>query len=77
MSVRTSLLVPLLLGVSLEVLVTASSGRREAWDSTAYWDRRCAAGGACRRLDRLHGAGARLVIVAFAASRFRRGGSRQ
>lgn len=34
---RTTILLSILLGVSLEVLITAASGRREAWDSRLYW----------------------------------------
>lgn len=37
LSRRTSILMALLTGVALEVLVSAASGRREAWDSSLYW----------------------------------------
>jgi hypothetical protein len=67
MSARTSLLLSLLVGVSLEVIVAAYSGRREAWDSTAYWVGLPLAAIAAGLIG---------DTVAFVAPRFRRRGHR-
>lgn len=36
-SARTTILLSVLTGVTIEVAVSAAGGRRESWDSTIYW----------------------------------------